>query len=349
MPNLEAKPGTHFGRAWAATMDFVAEDFVATSRPFGLALADTWVFAHVRNTDGEDSAPHLVRSIRGGTTTGCMVATAQPDGVYYHPQAGEFLRGGSARRVVDADGALRVSGSMGYYAPPGGAEFEAVIGKTGFEWRDGGHLSLTGRRLGPAMGFMLPHMGEETVFFVSNFFEVEGEVFGRSVRGIGAFENAWLAPGRQWSDGPVLKRFEAAWCAFANVFEDGAVQYGHLCGYADGMAFADIYDEGRHITGVIVAVDVEFNSDGFVRRAVYTLESGDQWEFNIEPRGALRDQWAGAQRAGQNFRCQKGTANRVGDTRQRRSFYAILEAFPERLGLPADPSIRQASSSAVLF
>lgn len=323
-----------FGHPWAATLDFDATNYLPTTKVLGLSMAESWLFTHLRGK-GSDSIHHLVRTIRAGTTTGCMVATAVEDGVRYREDAAKFLRGGAVRRHVREDGSLCIDGSLGYFNGGGGPEVHAVLGPKTMTWSDSGHLELTGKIMGPGLVFCIPGFNDEAMFYSHLYYEVEGTFFGEPVEGIVPYENCWLPTGKLYTDGPILQRYEEAWCAFATIYEDGSVQYGQLAGWSEGMAFADIWDNGRHIACPILSKEVTWRPDGFADRVQYNLANGETWEFCLEDRGILRSQWEMAQATGQNFRVHKGTANRVGETRKRRVHYALVEIFPDRIGRSA--------------
>lgn len=328
-----------FSRPQVGVHRYVGEDLMGNARHFGLAPNDSWVTVHVR----EDNGPHyhILRHFKPGTSTGVMAAMSHEDGIYFDPRKMDYLRGGTVRRTLNADGDLCLSGSLGMYVGADGVfveseglKSEAVIGAKRISVKDSGLVDLQGPLMGPGQWVYLPWApgkGEATMH-TSLFYNVSGTVYGRPVRGIVIHENMWHPPGMAWGDSPINQKLMGTWCAFAHEFEDGTVQYGHLANWTSAGCFANIWDNGKHIDSDISATKVEYRQDGFAGRIEFKLANGETWECVTEANGAAIDTWKMAQRIGQNFRTgHKGHVGRVGDTRKRRSWYGIFEVFPDRL------------------
>ena len=314
-----------------SVFDFRGEDFLADSTYFGLHLSETFLIAHLRSrVDGRDV--HITRPLMLCTSGGFSLSCTGPGGgIYQDPRSAGFLRGGTFRRDLDAQGALRLNGWSGLWG--GASEFKVDV-SLGDEvrWEDSGKLALQGRRIGPgAMTYVPSRRGRygTGVCHTGVFYEAGGTVLGEPVQGIFIVEQIFTEPGEVLSDSSIRRRFAGGWNGFATVFEDGSSHLGHIAYGAGPFRFANIMEDGRHIAQEIVHIDTETDADGLGRRAVYTLANGEQWEFVRTT--TLMDMLEHARAMGSAAQVHKGYLQRVGETRPRRNWYSIQEWVPQRM------------------
>src|SRR5262249_47618335 len=139
--------------------------------------------------------------------------------------------------------------------------------------------------------------------------------------------------GLLWHEGPVVSRLNGLWCAFANEYEDGSFQYGHLAFGHPPFNYANIVDGDLHVSCPIEDIRITRKPNGFVSRIDYELANGETWEFVTEKNGDLIDQHLMGRRAGVNWFNHKGYTGKLGEVRQRMNWYSLQEVLPDRLGL----------------
>ena len=326
--------GLRMGELRLATFgafDFRGEDFLADSRYFGLHLSETYLIAHLRSkVDGRDL--HITRPIMLYTSGGFSLSvTGRDGGIYQDPRSADFLRGGTFRRDLGADGALQLEGWSGLWGGESEYRVDVSLGDS-VRWDDSGKLALTGRRIGPgAMTYVPSRRGRHGtgVCHTGVFYEAEGSVIGEPVQGIFIVEQIFTEPGEVLSDSSIRRRFAGGWNGFATVFEDGSSHLGHIAYGAGPFRFANIVEGDRHIAEEIVAIDTETSEDGLGKRAVYTLANGERWEFVRTT--TLMDMLEHARAMGSAVQVHKGYLQRVGETRARRNWYSIQEWVPQRM------------------
>ena len=328
-----------FRRPQTGTFQYVGGDLLDSARHFGLARSDSWITSHLRDDSGRHY--HILRHYGVGTSTGVTAAVSREDGIYFDPRKMDYLRGGTVRRYVNSDGDLCMTGSLGMqvgaegvFVADGGLKSEVVAGARATSVKDSGLIDLKGPLLGPGHWFMMPWQAgtADATMHTALYYNVKGTVYGETAQGIMVFENIWSPPGLTCGDSPLSKDLMGLWCAFAQEFEDGSVQYGQLQNWTSAGSFSNITDNGKHITSEVTSSKVFYRDDGFADRIEFRLADGDTWECVTEANGVAIDTWKLAQSTGQTFRTgHKGYCGRVGDKRKRRSWYGIFEVFPDRL------------------
>jgi hypothetical protein len=328
-----------FRKPHVGLFEYNGEDLLDRARHLGLVATDTWQAIHLREPDGRHH--HILRHYAIGTTHGVMAAASREDGIYFDPRKADYFRGGTVRRFLNADGDLCLYGSSGMYVGADGVFVESdgvksdiVVGAKRLSIKDSGLLELEGELMGPGGWVMLPWAAgkPDITMHAALYYDVWGTAYGKPVRGIVSFENLYNPPGTVWGDSPVAKHYVGTYCAFANRFEDGSVQNGQIANWTSAGAFANIWDDGRHIDAEVLATRVFYRPDGFAGRIEYDLDNGETWECVTEKNGAAIDTWKVAQSIGQTYRTgHKGHVGRVGETRKRQSWYGVFEVFPDRL------------------
>ena len=320
-----------FPLAHIGVFDFRGSDFAADSSYFGLHLNEAYLIAHVvSKRDGR--MIHFVRPMMLYTSSGAALSAARADGgVYQDERTAQFLRGGTFTRSITDSGAMRLSGSSGFWSGGVHLTVDATFGDQ-VSWQDSGHVSLTGRILGPAMQTYVPsrrgHAGVG-VCHTGTFYEADGQIFDEAVSGIVAIEHVFSPPAEILADSSIRRRFGGGWNGFASVFEDDSKQHGHIAFGTGPFRFANIMDGDRHICCAIESIATATDANGLGRRIEYRLANGELWEFVTQ--ATLMDYLTQARAAGSSTQVHKGYVGRVGETRKRRNAYSIQEWVPERL------------------
>jgi hypothetical protein len=294
-------------------------------------MHESYIIAHLRSKAGGRQL-HLVRPMMLFTSSGLSFSCSRADGgIYQDARGAEFLRGGTFERRVDDSGAIRLTGSSGFWSGGVPLQVDVTLGER-FEWLDSGHVELHGRSIGPSMQTYVASRerhGGTGVCHTGTFYEGGGTVFGEAVEGILVVEHVFSPPDKILADSSIRRRFAGGWNGFATVFEDGGTQHGHIAYGAGPFRFANIIDGDRHIASAIKSVRTETDAHGLGRRAEYHLANGEVWEFVTET--TYMDFLALARAAGSTTQCHKGYVQRAGETRRRKAWYSIQEWVPERL------------------
>jgi len=316
--------------------DFAPEDFQASSTYFGLQLAEAYFISHLRSIDLKHHY-HATRPVYLTSSSGVLCCRSRGDGVYHDPRGEKFLRGGYVERYIDGNGNLAFRGGGGTWS--GGIEknYEATFGDE-VVWRDSGEMELKGRLLGPGTQVHVPWRDGPTAGGTAHtgvFYEVSGHLFGEPVVGIVVLEQIFSPPGQSVHNSVLRKKYVGAWNGFANVFEDGSVQYGQF-GYGAGpFKHAMIVDGDRHVVSHVRSIETQTYDNGLGARVEYHLNNGEVWESVVEENGTNMDMLHSARKQGSSAQVHKGYVGPVGESRKRRVWYSILEWFPERMSTDA--------------
>lgn len=309
---------------------FDPRDFTAQASYFGLYLSDTYVMAHLRDSEGRQI--HVVRPLGAETSPGMAVSSEREDGIHSDPRGGDFMRGGYLHRHL-VDDAIALDGLGGTWSGGSSQSYAIRVGQTG-TWQDSGLLDLTGTLMGPGTQLYLPWRENGVSGGTAHcglFYQVEGSLFGEPVSGTLIVDHIYSPAGQTLHGSPLRRRFLGAWNAFATTFEDGSVQYGQFGYGAGAFRYANIVDGDRHFSCAVVGVTPEYGPDGMATRLEYRLANGETWEWAIDPRGTLQTMTRAAAAQGANCQVHKGHVSRVGDTRARKNWYSIIEWFPDRI------------------
>lgn len=312
--------------------DFAPEDFQSTSTYFGLQLAEAYFISHLRSVDLKHHY-HATRPVYLSSSSGMLSGISREDGIYNDPRGEKFLRGGFLERSIDSNGNLAFHGRGGTWSGGIEKEYRATFGQE-VRWTDSGELDLKGRILGPGTQVHVPWRDGAQAGGTAHtgvFYEVSGFLFGEPVVGIVVLEQIFSPLGKSVHNSVLRKKYVGAWNGFANVFEDGSVQYGQF-GYGAGpFKHGMVVDGERHLVSHVAAIKAETRADGLGSRLEYQLANGESWESVVEKNGTNMDLLATAREQGSSAQLHKGHVGPVGETRRRRAWYSILEWFPERM------------------
>jgi hypothetical protein len=260
------------------------------------------------------------------TTRGLYIQRSTEDGLHIDPACFRAASGGKVVRKLE-DGIDLYVGSQ----HPGGPGFTVELGPERVRWEEsGGLVRLEGTLAGPGFHVYTPWPGG-AAYYTSLAYRAEGQILGEEVTGFVGMDQSYLPHGVDWNESPIWNRLQGAWIVFANEYEDGSIEWGHISHGAERFSFATIGDGSGALLSDTTRVSstIEFSTPAreFVDRIVYDCD-GDLWEFVKEPAGdmvdfsAARPGWFG----------QVGRVGRVGEARPLRRWWAWQEVFPSRLG-----------------
>ncbi|AEF37728.1 conserved hypothetical protein [Mycolicibacter sinensis] len=166
----------------------------------------------------------------------------------------------------------------------GGAfRFEGTPGK--FEWSEGDLLSLDGALVGPGVQIYAPDE-REPILYISELYKVNGTVLGDDVEGFVFWDHSYWPAGYDWKEFRVFKDLQLGWEAYANEYDDGTIEWGHLCLGREGFNFAGVADQnGAVVMDSGVTGGIDLGDDDWAQRTRWKMSSGQEWTFELEEGG----------------------------------------------------------------
>lgn len=309
-----------------------------SNTPFGLTEQVVYFYGGWREDDG--TLHVFERKFIGPMTAGLWLMNARGGAVTIEPDSAKTVRGEVKREYAD-DRVLLHGAMMEKVGDSGGAfKFEATPGK--FEWREGDLLSLDGTLVGPGVQIYAPDE-HEPILYISELYKVRGDVLGDGVEGFVFWDHAYWPSGYDWKEFRVFKDLQLGWQAFANEYDDGTIEWGHLCIGRDGFNFTGVGDQnGAVVMDSGVTGGIDLGDDDWAERARWRASSGEEWTFELEDGGKLSEftaaRWGG-------YRAQAGHTRRTGDDREVRLGFSWLETFGDRIRESKIPSVDEAANS----
>ena len=152
---------------------------------------------------------------------------------------------------------------------------------------------MSGPLRGPGTQWYLPRTDNQ-MLYCSQFYEVEGTLLGRYVRGFVGFDQVYLSPGRRlyvddpWVGEKGSEGLELTWFTWGTRFTDGSWEIGHFAaGHGrSGFAFSATSDGHSFATTDIEPI-IEPTDDGKWARHVHFTINGEPWRFDPDPHGEM--------------------------------------------------------------
>jgi hypothetical protein len=195
-------------------------------------------------------------------------------------------------------------------------------------WNEGDALSLSGPR--PAIGvqFFAP-MRDEPLGYVSQVYWVKGTVLGEACEGPIFFDHLYFQDGVEWKEYRWYKDIQVAWNVFANKFDDGTVEFGHIVRGRQQWSVGAIVEGDEELSMCTeVGGDFVLDDEGYVVEADYDCGKAGVWSFEGDPTQQLSGfneaRWGG-------YRAQGGYIRRQGDDRKVVNGWTWLESFADRI------------------
>ncbi len=306
-----------------------------TKQYFGLVLEGTWFYGILRTESGQSFA--MLRKAVGYTTRDIAIMTSDDVGLRADPRSLQASIGGKVERRF-ADGYDVTAGG----SRARGATFEVRLGDEDFTWTETGTegplLELSGRLAAPGFHVYVPwrnadgeagDVGEPgALYYTSTAYLAEGTMLGEKVTGFFAVDQSYLPHGVDWNNSAIWNRLQGGWNVFANEYDDGSVEWGHMSIGADRFRFAAVAThDGVKVDSHDVDASIEWRDNDFADRIVFDVGDGDPWEFVTDSNGqmvefsAARPGWSG----------HAGVLRRVGEQRKIIRHWAWQEVFPDRV------------------
>lgn len=283
---------------------------------FGLPLSKSMPFGSVRDEEG-----HIYSFVRS-----VMAPTGTPNPTKFLYQStridGEHIRLDKERMALQAITPMPIRSLDGdtacWTSVPGeeGNAWELTASGEGLTWKEDGLFELRGSLIGQGMQWYLPGVDWGT-FYVSQLYDLSGTCEGRTVRGVMALDQVYLAEGgavHYKKDLVVNNKMHVLWWSFATIYKDGSFDAGSFMVGHDNLGYAILMTEKGEVrctTDIEGSVKHKQNSY-FASEVQITLEGGEKWEFLPDAKGHMIDFVGGFPITAQ----QEGRWRRVGDTRE---------------------------------
>jgi hypothetical protein len=289
------------------------EDFLPTSKPFGLAQ-NGWLYGTVRDQDGKMYV--ILRTLSNYYTGNLRISSnVNSDQILTLPEMHRTYKG-DVEITSDGQSVTWRSGSRpgdaGAAVPDDAVwPFEYRQTLEGSTWREGDILDIRARLMRPGMQWYDPAL-EQAGYYALNVHQAEGTIFGKRVRGWFGFDFVNHPSGTRWGTAPYFQRLEVAYHTFANEYDDGSIEVGMICYGLEGWSFA-IGSDGVNPLFCEPRAEAQIveKPNGFPSEILYSF--GDRrWHWRADPHGELADQRPDRF----PYRGSEGHSQAVGDTRR---------------------------------
>ena len=312
----------NFGyRTVVSTFEPRPADLMPDATYFGLVLLANYHYSTFWDADGNVVAP--MRKFHTEMSSGLSLQTnAGRDHLAVDFDAlARSQRGVGLRWALDGDD-VTIRAARTPFSEP----IDVRITERTIEWSEGDLLSLIGELLGDGVQWYAPMRDERGgTYYATQVYRAEGVVQGREVTGFMGVDSLYGPPGQVYQTSWLFNGVEMAWGYFANTYDDGAFECGHLAFGADHWGFAAIQDQDGEVAFVSdVDCDIELGPTKYVERATYDVR-GEPWVFSAIERGEMRDL---ARQRDDRYHAVAGVVRRAGDSRTPSLSMAWLESFP---------------------
>jgi hypothetical protein len=301
---------------------------------FGLVLEGTYFYGIMTTEDGESFA--FIRKAITYTTRDISIMAADETGLRVHPASAQGAKGCKVERGY-VDGHETFAGGSSR-----GANFTVRLGDSDFSWSeqgtDGPLLDISGESAAPGFQVYVPWRTEEgeggepgesgACFYTSTPYFAKGTMLGKPVTGFFAVDHSYLPNGVGWNNSAIWMRLQGGWNVFANEYEDGSIEWGHMSIGADRFRFVAVASaDSILVNAPSVDAKIEWRDSEFVDKITFDVGDGEPWEFVTDANGkmvdfsAARPGWSG----------HTGVIRRVGETRKLKRHWAWQEVFPSRV------------------
>ncbi len=195
-------------------------EFGRTYRPHGLVFSMAWLVANVVDENGQRY--NLIREFQQANSDFCfwikVTPTLETPDELMYMKPGEMMLGFIHNEFDAEKGRVLVSPRF-----PTPSPFNMVFTENEITWTDfGGKLDLSFSLLGPGYEMYVPSKMEgEDIQYRSTHYAVQGDLNGITVKGHGALDWSWCAPGTDYRQSHLYKRLEKYWLSAMNQYPNG--------------------------------------------------------------------------------------------------------------------------------
>jgi hypothetical protein len=346
MPKLEnIYPRGHFFQQMGGAHDARPHDMVDRRGFFGLVPSATFAYGNLKTEDG--AMFEIVRrfshndDLIGAETD--LEDMARPPALLLFQSTeidGQSLRYDLPTMTQQAptNGArIFMDGDMAVWEPAADAQggaFRLTFEGDVFSWEEAGLFALSGTIMRPGLQWYLPGRDYGT-FYVSQIFEVTGQVRGRAVTGMIAYDQTYMGAGGDLyvnQDLVMENHGHLVWYTWSTRYEDGSWENGHFMLGNGPLGFA-LFTDGKTVTTTRDITGRVFPREGspFAERIELTIDE-EEWEFLPHPIGTMPDMMRKHPPTPQ----QEGRWQRVGETRKPAVWFAWGETEPDHGRVPSN-------------
>ena len=295
----------------------------------GMQQESVYFYGGFVDEDGTEYA--LERKFIGPMTGGLWVMTQTGETIGLDPDAFRSTRGEIKREFTDEHNRwhgqlMSVASTDGAVMPDAG--LDVSITDDTMAWKEGDFVDVTGELVGPGASLFWPSE-DEPGLYLSQMYKVTGTARGKQVNGFVWNDYCYWPHGFDWKEFRFFKQLQHGWLVFVNHYDDGSIEWGHLCHGRGGMVFAVVHDADGVITAENEPVFcATLDDDSYVPRATFDVGNGEVWEWH-GPTEKQLTAFSNARPGG--YRAQLGRVQRRGDTRTIVNEFSWLECFAERL------------------
>jgi hypothetical protein len=271
-------------RCVVGSLDMSPADYADVGEMLGLPMSQTFFYGTVRDVDGNIWNPMRRFTAEGGPEKLLLQTNRERDSIGIHRAGRNSASCAAARRWLDGD-------EVRFEPGPDTAEspFEIRASAQRMTWIEQDVFELHGTAVPPGLHWHLPDR-TQGMYYVSQIYEVEGEILGNEVRGFIPMDQLWMNGMIYRDDIFVGRRAEVIWYTWATRYEDGSFDGGHFLVGHRQLGFALLYDEqGKVFATTDVTGRVTLDGDGPWPAAIDIVAAGDEWEFVPDARGRMTD------------------------------------------------------------
>jgi len=307
----------------AATYDPDLSAIMPASRMSGASLQSQYVYGGLTTESG--STVIVERKFAGPMSGGAYILTNVSGSMELADESGASAKGELVRTFEPMK---RHWASKGMLHNSEELPIDLTITDDRVSWSEGDALQLSGPRAATGVQFFSP-MRDEPLLYASQVYWVEGTVLGEKCEGPVFFDHLWFQHGVEWKEYRWYKDIQHSWNVFANKFEDGSVEFGHIVrGRQDWSVGAVVRGDDPLSMCTEVGGHFALDEEGYVVSAEYDCGPDGVWTFE----GAADQQMAGFNKARWGgYRAQGGHTRRKGDDRKVVNGWTWLESFADRI------------------
>lgn len=334
-------PRGHFFQQIAGGHEATPEAMVDRRGFYGLVPSASFAYGNLKDADGDmyevvrRFSHHAAR--KGGDDLARPPALLLFQSTLIDNESLRYDLETMRAQATTDDARIFMDGTMAVWEPAEGAQggsFKLTFQDDTFTWQEDGLLSISGEIMRPGLQWYLPGRDYGT-FYVSQIFKVSGEVRGKAVEGIIAFDQNYMGENGDLyvnKDLVMENQGHIIWYTWATCYEDGTWENGHFMLGNGPLGFAVLTDgktviSTRDVTGKVTPRA----GSPFAERIELKID-GEAWEFIPEPRGTMPDMMRKHPPTPQ----QEGRWQRVGETRKPSVWFAWGETEPDHGREPQD-------------
>ncbi|CAA0105935.1 Uncharacterised protein [Mycolicibacterium vanbaalenii] len=293
-------------------------------QPFcGVALQSQYLYGGLTSESGVTYV--LERKFIGPMSGGNYVLTNRSGTMDLAPESGRTAKGELVRKFEPDK---RHWASKGMLHDSAELPIDLTITDDVLTWSEGDALDLSGTRPAYGVQFYAP-MRDEPLAYASQPYWVTGTILGEKCEGPLFFDHLYFRHGVEWKEYRWYTDLQVSWNVFANKFEDGSVEWGHIVrGRQDWSVGAVMANDEELAMCTDVRGDFTLDDEGYVAEADYDCGPAGTWTFTGDPTQTLAGfnnaRWGG-------YRAQGGTTRRKGDDRAIVGGWTWLECFADRI------------------